>query len=374
MLSAKVMKLFNKATTIFKERSKEVNNAVGNHKYSVQNVIVYGVTALVAIYFVIMDLLTYIHIQRREVRTADPPPYRDGFHYFRMLSIKGAMEDHLSCHINWPLAELFEASTNFSQQRGISPNVVSVFGALIAIPAAKLLSTDNMLAKRVGIVIFMIRLWIDSVDGVVYRMQHLAGAEKHVQQSIRHSSGWLVDFFCDLFAALMFLFGAYQTMKQNLSKNSGQAPITLHFHCYKHRSPVSSPRLSSSGQETPDGEGMVRVMSLKIVWIVLLVFSSSALWDYFTQQYRNVFEVTLPTPYQQEKQNMLLRSNATFLIFWLWRLMNGVSLINAAFLAAAYDKLWEYMHYLQLFGTPALLLLTMLSSLHLSSVRREVNF
>lgn len=218
-------------------------------QYSLQNKIVYTVTIIVVVYFAAMDFLTYLHMQNIPVRRKDPEPFTGGFDYFSMLSVKGMMEDQLSCHINWPTCELFELHTHFSQSPGITANRVSLFGAFIAIPAAKLLSMESLLAKRVAVVIFMFRLWIDGLDGVVFRMQHLSGAEKHTQQSVRHSTGWLVDFFCDLFAALMFLWGCWQTMKQTAPRYStnqiiGILPFSVPCQTNQH-SGTSSPRPSS---------------------------------------------------------------------------------------------------------------------------------
>lgn len=233
-----------------KDLGVEITRALAHtQQYSLQNKIVYACTAVVILYFAAMDFLTYLHMQNWPVRTKDPEPFNNGFDYFAMLSVKGMMEDQLSCHINWPTCEWFELGTHFSQAPLVTANRVSIFGALIAIPAAKLLSMESLLAKRIAIVIFMFRLWIDGLDGVVFRMQHLSGADQHTQQSVRHTSGWLVDFFCDLFAALMFLWGMYQTMKQTAPKYStnqmlGLLPVSL--SCQPHvASTVSSPRPSS---------------------------------------------------------------------------------------------------------------------------------
>ena len=215
---------------------------------SVQTKIVYACITIIIVYFAIMDILTYFHIQNIPVRTADPPPFGAGFDYFKMLSVKGMMEDQLSCHLNWPTCELFEQATNISQSKFITPNRVSIFGAIIAIPAAKLLSMESLLAKRIAILLFVFRLWIDGLDGVVFRMQKFTGANQHTQQSVRHSGGWWVDFVCDLLAALAFLYGTYFTVKQHMPTNAqnnifGYLPLT---HCPpRHIVGSSSPRPSS---------------------------------------------------------------------------------------------------------------------------------
>ena len=49
-------------------------------------------------------------------------------------------------------------------------------------------------------------------------------------------------------------------------------------------------------------------------------------------------------------QNKFLKSGSTFIVFWFWRLFNGVSLINTAYLAITTEKVWV---------SPLLSLLTM---------------
>lgn len=215
---------------------------------SIQTRIVFACSIIVIVYFAIMDILTYFHIQNLPVRTKDPEPINTGFDYFKMLSIKGMMEDQLSCHINWPTCEWFEQVTHISQLKFVTPNRVSILGAIIAIPAGKLLAAESLLAKRIAILIFTFRLWIDGLDGIVFRMQKFSGAKQHTQLSVRHSSGWWMDFFCDSFAALTFLYGTYFTIKQNMPSNGpsnlfGYLPLN---HCPpKHIVGSSSPRPSS---------------------------------------------------------------------------------------------------------------------------------
>lgn len=230
-----------------KDLGMEITRALNNgQQSSLQNKAVYVFTAIIITYFAAMDFLTYLHLQSKPVRTKNPEPFQGGFDYFQMLSVKGIMEDQLSCHFIWPTCELFEIGTNFSQSPVVTATGVSVFGAILAIPAGKLMSMDSLLAKRISIILFVFRLWLDGLDGVVFRMQHLSGADKHTQLSVRHSSGWAVDFVCDLFAALMFLYGCYHTLKQNMHKYTannvlGMLPLT----CPPTSSAASSPRPSS---------------------------------------------------------------------------------------------------------------------------------
>ena len=47
----------------------------------------------------------------------------------------------------------------------------------------------------------------------------------------------------------------------------------------------------------------IRTLRVKLLWVVFTVLSGSAMWDYFVDQYRGVFEVTLPSSSQQVKNN-----------------------------------------------------------------------
>jgi len=129
------------------------------------------------------------------------------------------MEDHLSCHLLWPMGELTEQYLHIS--RGypvITPNHVSLFGMFLAFPAARLTYASSLTVRRIGIGLFVVRLWIDGIDGIVFRMQKLMGADKHTQQSIRLSSGWWVDFVCDYVSGILFVYAIYAYLRNNLSK------------------------------------------------------------------------------------------------------------------------------------------------------------
>ena len=245
-------KMLNKTKVLVTEKTKdlgvEITRAFTSKPHSIQNKIIYAVTAVTIIYFIVMDILVYLHIQSRPVRTKDPEPYHGDYDYFRLLSMKAIMEDQLSAHIVAPTSEYFVAGTHIDQWPGMSATVVSVFGAFISIFAAKLLTMESLLVKRIAIVIFLFRVWLDGVDGVVFRMQHLTGADRHTQQSARLSSGWAIDFFCDLFASLMFVWAVYHVVKQNAPKYSTNQVIGLlptAYPCQQSIIVVNSPRSSS---------------------------------------------------------------------------------------------------------------------------------
>ena len=69
-----------------------------NHSHSLQNKIIYAVTAVTTIYFIVIDILVYLHIQNRSVRTKDPKPDNGDYEYFRGLSTKALMEDPFVAH------------------------------------------------------------------------------------------------------------------------------------------------------------------------------------------------------------------------------------------------------------------------------------
>ena len=100
----------------------------------------------------------------------------------------------------------------------ITPNHVSLFGMFLAFPAARLTYASSLTVRRIGIGLFVVRLWIDGIDGIVFRMQKLMGADKHTQQSIRLSSGWWVDFVCDYVSGILFVYAIYAYLRNNLSK------------------------------------------------------------------------------------------------------------------------------------------------------------
>ena len=74
----------------------------------------------------------------------------------------------------------------------------------------------------------------------------------------------------------------------------------------------------SSGAFTERGEREIslRTVRLKMLWVVLTILSGSGMWDHFVAQYKDVFDVTLPTDKQQVIQlSFLLKNQLLNLLF-----------------------------------------------------------
>ena len=75
-------------------------------------------------------------------------------------------------------------------------------------------------------------------------------------------------------------------------------------------------------------------------WNMISLYNSNdSPGDQVTPQYMNVCHIEVFV-YLQILQNKFLKSGSTFIVFWFWRLFNGVSLINTAYLAITTEKVW----------------------------------
>lgn len=92
--------------------------------------------------------------------------------------------------------------------------MISFTGLLCAFIAAKLVTVDSFAIHRVAVVVFQVRTFMDALDGTVAR-SHL-GLKQHM--SLRSTSGFMVDAFCDTIGFTAFTVGCYLYLRRNLPK------------------------------------------------------------------------------------------------------------------------------------------------------------
>lgn len=139
-----------------------------------------------------MDIILYITLQNSVLNEKK----FGSFSPFRPLTVKLLMTDQVDHYIITPIAEYFDEITQFSHVfYFITPNMISISHVVIAMIAAKLIASEMLYNRRMGVLIFQFRCFLDAFDGVVYRAHIGAG---HIYKSHRTSNGYLVDSVCDL--------------------------------------------------------------------------------------------------------------------------------------------------------------------------------
>ena len=157
-------------------------------------------------YYVIMDIILFMRFRTVDiVEDSEPGPPDEVYSPFTHLSIKALMNDHTSQYVISPSAEYFDMVTHFSTVFSfITPNVISFMHLFLGLVSGKFVASESLHDRRMGVLIFQVRTWLDAFDGVVYRSQ----SNTHLQfQSVRNTTGYYVDTTCDALGGVFLCFG-----------------------------------------------------------------------------------------------------------------------------------------------------------------------
>ncbi|CAF0937951.1 unnamed protein product [Brachionus calyciflorus] len=104
---------------------------------------------------------------------------------------------------------------------------------------------------------------------------------------------------------------------------------------------------------------LTRSMKIKLFSFTLRLVISKYLWQYYSQNLSNFFQVL-----DLKKLNEL-KSMKSFFILWLWRFGNASTLLEHISIVLYFNLLWKYIFRTDLIGWIYLFNLTMLSQLYL---------
>ena len=135
----------------------------------------------------------------------------------------------------------------------------------------------------------------------------------------------------------------------------------------------------NSKDSTPNGESnslWTRIKRLKIQWfmpvvikvtIMCIIFGlCSGTWNYFMYNYSMLFDTDLiaQTEHQQWIQLMILKSPIMWLIIFMWRWMNAVTMMQFYMVGIVFEKTDEYLNFVKQHGALILASLALATYLH----------
>ncbi|XP_059152616.1 ceramide phosphoethanolamine synthase-like [Physella acuta] len=294
---------------------------------------------LLLTYFFIMDVFLFDRFRTADLvkdsRAGSPDEIYTPFTH---LSIKGLLNDHPSQFIIAPSTEYFELLTHFSSVfYFISPNMISAAHLICGFLSGKLMSSDHLYDRRIGVVLFEFRTWLDAFDGTVHRAQ----AGLHLQYHSNHStSGYIIDSTFDTLGGCFLSFGIFFYLLKRF--RSPKSP------------PPAWPKQENSievGVEEPvrtcsDGYS-VKYLFWKAFSFGLCLGVAAKGWDQAVEDFSQVFQVQLENPTKSLLQFNLCHSYSSIILFYLWRLFGGQSILNYILIAIYMDKTWEFLRYTQ---------------------------
>lgn len=324
-----------------------------------QNRRTFAIVLPLLLYFMVMDILLYKHVQ--EI----PPVFRSNwttdnltaestasvneddhkvYSPFEGISVKMMMMDQPNDYIHIPMATIFNKVTHFSEIfYFITPNMISLVSILPALLSAKFVTSNILLNRQIGVLLFEFRNFMDALDGAVYRSrQHLYTFVTNTQ-----SLGGVVDGIADVISFVAFGLGCLFYLKKNPARNksynqNGGLPECSDLNgCSAKQSALHA--MAAFGFHS--------------------VYAALA-WNIYVARFHNTLESPMPTQETALLQNLILKSNCTWIFMWLWRLVNSHGLFEVLSLFIFIDKLTEFVAFMQSKGILLVTSLIVLTELY----------
>uniref|UniRef100_A0A6B2ECL2 Ceramide phosphoethanolamine synthase n=1 Tax=Phlebotomus kandelakii TaxID=1109342 RepID=A0A6B2ECL2_9DIPT len=275
------------------------------------------------------------------------------------VTVKALMLDHTNHYIFAPMATIFDNIIGFSRSDFITANAISFFHVFVAIAAGRLVASDSLGYRRMGVVLFQFRTFLDDLDG------HVARAKKHVrgERSEIGTAGYYIDGICDGLGCIALMIGVFVYLKNN--------PPRRGYTQLQAILPMTETKSSDSGVIYK-----VKVTTKKVAKKVLcfsgqLLFSSTA-WNRYIALYQDMLERPDVTGVQSERQELTFKSQWFFSVAWLWRVFNVHALLHCLLLGIFCDKMWEFLRMIQYAGFVVLLVVICITEMHVLEVQNFI--
>ncbi|XP_033743907.1 ceramide phosphoethanolamine synthase-like [Pecten maximus] len=316
---------------------------------------------ILLIYFLIMDILVYNSLQSI---TLMEPPNTSGYSPLRPLSVKLLMMDHMSHYIDNPIAEfvvsVFEPTGVYHV---ITPNVISITGLVLGFVSGKLVSMDSLNYRRIGVIIFQYRMWLDVLDGVVFR--HTSG--NPVYKSHRTSLGFFIDIDCDILSGVALAFGCLFYLWKNPPNVASRDLLPQTKPFLRGREYEEDFQVKSFGAKATKN-----YIFLKALTFGVIILTASATWDNVVQAFVDLLQTPSATSVQTEKQTEALHSIVTFFSMYLWRFGSSQALLTMIQIAVFADKIWEFLMFIPYAGFIGIAMLNCISYIQIYHLRYDL--
>lgn len=240
-------------------------------------------------YYLIMDIILFMRFKTVDiVEDSKAGAQEELYSPFTHLSVKALMNDHTSQYIISPSAEYFDTITQFSTRFSfITPNIISFTHLFLGFLSGKFVASENLHDRRVGVVIFHIRTWLDAFDGVVFRSQ----SGTHLQfQSVRATLGYYVDTTCDALGGVFLCFGILFYLWKRFDKP--ELPTWT-----KAQEAASKTGLLTNGHTTSGRETYSKkYLFWKVFCYGLCLACAGKFWDLTVGDFKEIFQTPLKDP------------------------------------------------------------------------------
>lgn len=321
---------------------------------------------LVLIFYVFMDFSLYLRVQNYPLNRGttndnttasynevswlgcDISPLCD-------VTVKALLLDHTNHYLFSPLATIVDTIFGISQIEWITPNSISFFHVFVAILSAKCISSDSLPYRRIGVLLFEVRTFLDDMDG------HVARARKNIrgERSEIGTTGYYIDGICDGLGCIALMIGTFIFLKNNPPR----------------RGYMQLPTIAAENKESNivyKAKVTTKKVARKICCFAIQLLLSSTAWNRYIALYQDMLERNNVSPQEFVRQNVIFRSSFFFSVAWLWRIVNVHNMIHCLLLAIFCDKLWEFLRAIQYIGFGILLTCICVTEIHILDVKNFI--
>lgn len=286
-------------------------------------------------------------------------------------TVKALMVDHINHYIYGPLCAVVDIGFSVSERMlFLTPNMISLFHVFVACVGAKLLTCQSLVIRRVAIVLFQIRMFLDDLDG------HVARQRKHIkgERSEVGSLGYWVDGICDLLGVTAMMVGILLYLKNNPPRRGykGTPVSTLPYHQLKE---INSSEDIEKDHTAEIGISYKTKVPLQRIVQVLGLFSgqmvlSSLAWNRYIDIYQDLLENS--TEYDVVRREASFTSGTFFFATGVWRIFNPHSYLHLLSLAVFCDKTWTFLKAVHYSGYICLVVAVAISEYLVENIRSLV--
>jgi len=318
-----------------------------------------------------------------------PPPDSSSdldlaFDAFNPISLKLLMLDHANHYIYYPLGswidkDILQLSNKLTF---ITPDMISWSHVLVACVAGKLLTSEFLSQRRFGVLLFELRSFLDSLDGLVARSR----TKQRAMIADPTQWGYWMDGFCDLLGTIFFLIGVLLICQRAMPRKIVTFNVRPLIYYWM---PTRLKKNSSLALSDPDQQPFLpvtndskirpivfRQSTLIVSCLSVLMFFSSCFWNRYMEQYHMLLEMPIKTETAsgnaEDFQLDTLRSATFWIIAWSWRLLNPHAIMSVLLASLFFDKGVETFIWCQFLGFLPLLVLIFTSEVHLQATAWKI--
>ncbi|OXA52766.1 ceramide phosphoethanolamine synthase isoform X2 [Folsomia candida] len=348
------------------------------------------------------------------LNSSDHPCYSSPF---CTINVKNLMLDPPDFYVHNTLSSLFVLWADLGNSYlFITPNMISFFHVFVALMASRLISNDSLCVRRIGVLLFQFRNFLDAVDGVIARERRktvalasanlmimnqtyssIGGTDNNIyypppdgismdqvkEYKSSESLGYWVDGICDgvggifLYLACYFYLQRHPVRRRSLfsytaiplivSPRNGAVSST---HVSKKKRQKRQKKLSASYLSRQIIRSVHRYGFLSINYGFQALLGSIA-WNRFIPNYTKLLETNASnfSSHETQMKGNLVTSPIMWMVILAWRYVNPHTWVEILLIAIFFDRTGEFLYAFRIRGFLVVIAISMLTEAHLRYAR-----